>query len=325
MESVVLFDPSIRSLNLGDGIIFASAERELGFLTAGRFTVRCSTHSPVVAFYQNTHRSLTMRLFDRAKYKIVCGSNLLWKRMFRPEPSWNINPFNCLPYTGSILLGVGTHKDARLKRLDGYTVRLYRKVLNANYIHSARDEATKEIIEELGFKALNTGCPTMWRFTDEFCRGIPEGKARNAVVTLTYPGQNKAADKKMLDVLTASYERVWFWPQYAFDDEYFEQLGASQKIERLEPTLEAFSHILGTEDVDYVGTRLHGGMFAMQHKKRSIIIEIDNRAHDMRENYNFMSIRQDDIDGLSALLEKSWKTRIGINQDAINLWKHQFL
>lgn len=40
METVVLFDPGIRSLNKGDEIIMRSAERELNIAEYGVFTQR---------------------------------------------------------------------------------------------------------------------------------------------------------------------------------------------------------------------------------------------------------------------------------------------
>lgn len=322
MESIVLFDPSIRSLNLGDHIISRSVESEIEFLTKGRFVIHCATHSPVVTFYQNTRRSKTMRFYDEAKYKFVCGSNLFWKRMLRPEPSWNINPFNSMPYENCILLGVGTHKDSR--RMDFYTRRLYKGILNKEFIHSARDEAAKALIENLGLKALNTGCPTMWRFTDAFCNEIPDDKASSVVFTLTDYSHDAIADQKLINVILKNYEKVWFWPQGAFDLEYLYQIYRSERIRILSPTLQAFEDLLNNEDIDYVGTRLHAGIFAMQHKKRSIIIAIDNRVRDMRRTYGLLTIDRSDMDCLEDMIARKLKTRVGIDITTIDRWKSQF-
>lgn len=35
---------------------------------------------------------------------------------------------------------------------------------------------TKVFLEEMGFKAWNTGCPTLWGLTPEFCTEIPSKK-----------------------------------------------------------------------------------------------------------------------------------------------------
>ena len=39
--------------------------------------------------------------------------------------------------------------------------------------------------KELGLKAINTGCVTMWMLTPEFCKSIPKKKADAAIITLT--------------------------------------------------------------------------------------------------------------------------------------------
>lgn len=42
--------------------------------------------------------------------------------------------------------------------------------------------------------------------------------------------------------------------------------------------MKGFDTVLANEDIDFVGTRLHGGIRALQKKKRSLIIAVDNRA-----------------------------------------------
>lgn len=322
MEYIVMFDPSIRSLNLGDRIIMNSAESELAFLTSGEYVMSCGTHSPVASFHQCSKNNPRMEFFNKAKYKFVCGSNLLWKRMLRPEPSWNVNLFNCKPYKNSILIGVGTNKGSR--GMDVYTKALYRKILSKNYIHSTRDEATKELVESLGLQAINTGCPTMWRFTEEFCQTIPTKKADEVVFTITDYNQNPKADTKLIETLESSYKEVWFWPQGWLDEKYLNSLGSLSKVRILDPSIEAFAKLLDSRTVDYVGTRLHAGMFAMQHARRSIVIAIDNRVRDMKKTYGINSIERDEIDGLSGLLFSEIDTHIGINAEAILEWKAQF-
>lgn len=323
MNYIVLFDPSIRSLNMGDHIIMRSAESELSFLTRGEYVARCGTHSPVATFYQCASKNPRMKFFDKAKYKFVCGSNLLWRRMLCPEPSWNLNLFNCRPYEGCTLVGVGTHRDSR--KMDLYTRKLYHKVLGEQYIHSTRDEATKQLVESLGLRAINTGCPTMWRFTESFCSAIPSEKSDEVVFTLTDYSQNPKADSKLIEILQASYEKVWFWPQGWLDEQYLDSLHASAKVKMLNPTLDSFATLLDSKRIDYVGTRLHAGMFAMQHARRSIIIAIDNRVRDMKETYGINSIERDDIDGVSELIDGLIETHIGIDVDAIEAWKNQFI
>ena len=322
MESIVLFDPSIRSLNLGDHIIMDSAERQLAEITRGRFTLKCATHAPVVTFYQNTRRNPRMRFYDEAKYKFVCGSNLLWRRMLIPRPTFNINPFNCMPYEGSILFGVGS--DSGKKSLDGYTKRLYRRILSRDYIHSTRDDKTKAIVEELGLKAINTGCPTMWNFTAEFCSSIPAEKAENVVFTLTDYNRDAKCDKEMIRILKRNYAEVHMWLQGAFDEEYLDSLDERDGVKLVAPSLDAFGEVLSREDIEYVGTRLHAGMYALQHRCRSLILVVDERVSSMRKTYGINCINRDNVADLEDMLNALIPTTMNIDEAAISLWFSQF-
>lgn len=322
MESVVLFDPSIRSLNLGDHIIMDSAERQLSEITRGRFTLKCATHAPAVTFYQNTRRNPRMRFYDEAKYKFVCGSNLLWRRLSIPRPTFNINPFNCMPYEGCILLGVGS--DSGTKDLDGYTRRLYRKVLSAEYTHSTRDDKTKALVESLGLKAINTGCPTMWGFTEEFCSLVPCKKAENVIFTITDYSRDYERDRELIRILKRNYDKVSMWLQGAFDEEYLEQLGERDGIRLVGPSLQAFDEALSCGDIDYVGTRLHAGMYALQHKRRSIILTVDERVRSMKATYGINCIERENICALEAMINSDFPTHMNIKEDAINGWLSQF-
>lgn len=322
MESIVLFDPSIRSLNLGDHIIMDSAERQLAEITRGRFTLKCATHAPAVTFYQNTRRNPRMRFYDEAKYKFVCGSNLLWRRLSIPRPTLNINPFNCMPYEGCILLGVGS--DSGQKDMDGYTRRLYRKVLSSEYVHSTRDDKTKAIVESLGLKAINTGCPTMWGFTEEFCAEIPTDKADDVVFTITDYSRDPGRDREMIRSLKRNYNNVSMWLQGAFDEEYLDELGEHDGIRLVGPSLREFHEALSEGSVDYVGTRLHAGMYALQHKRRSIILIVDQRVRSMKVSYGINCLEREDVESLDDLINSEVPTHMNIDEEAINSWLSQF-
>ena len=106
MKTVVLFDPSIRSLNMGDHIIMKSAKDELKEIISDKFLIHCATHQPPVTCYQNTRLNPKIKIYDDAQFKFICGSNLLWKNLMIPRPTFNVNLFNTKIYENSILMGV---------------------------------------------------------------------------------------------------------------------------------------------------------------------------------------------------------------------------
>ena len=86
---------------------------------------------------------------------------------------------------------------------------IYKKLLNNTYFHSVRDERSKEYVESLGLKAINTGCVTMWMLTPEFCKTIPTKKASRVVFTLTAREHNhpmKMQDQELINILNRNYE-----------------------------------------------------------------------------------------------------------------------
>ena len=106
---------------------------------------------------------------------------------------------------------------------------------------------------------------------------------------------------------------------------YFKTLKNVEDVEIVAPALEAFAEVLDNNDIDYVGTRLHGGVFAIQRKKRTIIITIDNRTRNINKINNLNVIERENIDKLETLIKSSFKTEVRVDHEAVNKWRNQFL
>ena len=91
------------------------------------------------------------------------------------------------------------------------------------------------------------------------------------------------------------------------------------------PNLSEYDEILKKE-IDYIGNRLHGGIFALQHKCRTIIIGIDYRVEEMGKNFSLPYLMRGNIENeLNKKIMSEWKTEIkGINFELIKKWKQQF-
>ncbi len=322
-NKIIKFNTSYGTLNMGDFIINESINREMKDLFENSFVIDYATHTPVVTSYQALKKNPVIKNCQEAKYKFICGTNILSANMLRPWPTLNINICNCRPYIDSILLGCGMGGSPRKPNL--YTKLLYKKVLSKKFIHSTRDEKTKEFLNRMGYRAINTGCPTMWMLNKDHCSKIPEKKSEAVVFTLTDYCQDKENDKKMIKILKEAYSKLYFWVQGSEDYDYLQELiqQSNEKITIIYG-LDAYRKLLENECIDYVGTRLHAGIYAMQKKRRSIIVAIDNRAKDMRETYALPTVDRDDIDHLAKLINGAFKTDIKINEAAIKEWKEQF-
>ena len=322
MKKVLLFDTSHGTQNMGDFIINRAINEEMQFLLDKCFVVRYGTHNPILRFSQNMKKNRIKDFCNKADYKFICGTNLLYTSLNHLTPGFNINLYDANNYKRSILLGCGM--GGADKKADLRTKHIYRKVLSKDYIHSTRDERAKNFIESLGFKAINTGCPTLWMLTKDFCREIPQKKSSRVIFTLTDYCRDKDKDQKIINILKRCYDEVFFWIQGSDDLDYFKSLSNTEDIKLVAPNLEAYEKILNEGNIDYVGTRLHAGIFAMRHKVRSIIIIVDNRARDMKKTYNLVAINRSEINELERIIKSNFETNVNIDVEKIEEWKKQF-
>ena len=323
MKRILLLDTSVGSLNMGDEIIGRSIEMNWRELFSSNYVMRLATHTPMYTPAQYFLSTRRLSIFKGADIKLLCGTNALYTNMLRPLPTWNINYLNCGMATGTVCLGVGAGVNSSSVNL--YTRALYRKVLSRDLVHSVRDERTKHLLQRVGLRAWNTGCPTLWGLTPEHCETIARTKGDEVVFTLTSYHPNPRKDRAMVDVLRRSYSRLHFWPQSIDDLDYLQSLGAADGVEIVTPSLAGFREVLD-RGVDYVGNRLHGGIFALQRKRRAIIVAIDYRAREMAKDYSLPLVERDSIEtDLADLIESSWPTAIhGLDFDRIEKWKAQF-
>lgn len=310
----VLLDTSMDSDNCGDGIIMENCMLQL----SDCLDVAALRHIP-------THRLPTeeekQQLRTSGK-KILCGTNILSGHM-RSYGLWRLGA-EVSPYRETILMGVGF--DSKDESFDGYTRQLLRTVLSRDGYHSVRDSFSEQKLKSMGISnVLNTGCPTMWNLTPEHCAAIPTVKAKNVVCTVTDYCRDKANDKAMLDILFDSYEKVYLWLQGRDDLAYIQELGYADKLILIPSTLADYDTVLKQSDLDYVGTRLHAGIRALNKGHRSLIISIDNRAECIGDDTGLPVLRREDVClMLKERLSGNFETNITLPRENITWWKGQF-
>ena len=175
-------------------------------------------------------------------------------------------------------------------------------------LHSVRDSFTESQLKAVGINnVINTGCPTMWNLTPEHCKSISAVKSNAVVFTLTDYNQDLTSDLKLISALKYLYQDVYFWPQGSGDISYFESLPIDvvREVKVLSPHLHSLNAILVSGNIDYVGTRLHAGIRALQRKVRSLIIGIDNRAIEKSKDFGLPVLSRTDIDRLREGANKS--------------------
>lgn len=316
-KQIVVFNTSSNTDNLGDYIIMRYCYQVLDEIFGEKDYIDISTHR--IPTKEDEHK------VKATKYKFVCGTNLLTSHI---EQWWNWrlpDGFRGkIPYRNVILMGAGwgTYQD----ECSDYSKMIYRCLLCPSVLHSVRDQYTEEKLKSIGINnVINTGCPTMWNLTPEFCKEIPVNKARDVITTVTDYRRDVKSDNLMLNILSKNYRHVFLWLQGKRDEEYLNTLQRPSNLIVVPRKLEAYEELLKQGSIDYVGTRLHAGIFALNYKIRSIIVAVDNRAIEIARDTNLPIILRDAIGtALDEKINRELQMNIKINVEHIQRFKRQF-
>ncbi len=316
MKKITIFNTSIISDNIGDFIIMDSVNREFKELFKKDMIFHSITHDKI--------SKATYRLNKISDYSFIGGTNLLSSNM-NIYNQWKINLIDALFLKNIILMGVGWWQYQRKPNF--YTKYLLKKVLSRNFLHSVRDSQAEEMLKSIGIKnIINTGCMTMWQLTQEHCEKIPITKSDNVVFTITDYNKDSLLDQKFINILNKNYKKIYFWPQGSGDLEYIKTLNNVSNINILGGNLISYDELLDDKSIslDFIGTRLHAGIRALQKLRRTIILGIDNRAEEKKKDFNLNVLSRVDIDKLETFLKNDFETKIRINEENINIWRNQF-
>ena len=317
MKHLLLFDTAEGTENIGDGVIMDYCKQQLEECLKGHyFTYQVPTHLEI--------GKQSYILNKKSDLNIVCGTNIL-KTSILFNKGWMLHLKDILHLKNLCLMGAGWG-NYNTYNCDPYTKWAYKRILSKTLIHSVRDEYTKKRLNSIGIKnVLNTGCPTMWKLTPDFCQSIPTCKGKYVVTSLTYYRPDQEYDRLMLNILLKNYEKVFLWTQQDQDLNYFQSLNIQGEIIVLRPTLASYDSLLKEcKGLDYVGSRLHGGIRALNHKVRSLIVGIDNRATEIHKDTNLPYIARENMHNLPQWINSNTKTQIILPQENINKWKSQF-
>ncbi|MFS4416953.1 polysaccharide pyruvyl transferase family protein [Maribacter sp. 2307ULW6-5] len=305
-----ILNPSIASTNLGDRIIYDSVWTVLRQV----FPYDMFTDYPTqlhTAFDAKTMMSEKELLF-------ISGTNLLSSNL-ETRHQWKINNSHKRFLKNKVVL-FGTGWWQYQGGINKYTEKIYNSVLNKNVVHSVRDSYTEQKLHDIGImNVANTTCPTLWQLTPEKCATIPRKRANAVITTLTFYHQNKVEDYRMLELLEENYEKVYLWLQSTNDHHYYNELNKGfKKIEFVPPTVEAYNSILDNADIDYIGTRLHAGVRALQKGLRTLILAVDNRAFEIGRDVNLNVVKRENVDRAIDFINNEYRTEIKLPTQNIN-------
>ncbi len=313
MLKVTVLDPSITSVNLGDQIIMQATRSILNRLFPDAFYVTLPTHE---FFLWESYR-----ICRDSDYVFVGGSNLLKSKMLWNN-QWKISPLDWLLRRNCILLGCGWwHYQSEP---DWYSRHLLQRILSHRHLHSVRDDYTRQQLQAAGMDNVrNTACITMWDLNTEHCSRIPATRAPRVMTTVTGYNANPEVDRAVMALLLKHYQEVLLWVQQPEDLPYARAL-SDARVKFIAPNLHTYTDYLQTHHVDYIGTRLHGGIRALQCGKRSLILAVDNRAVEISRDTQLPVRQRDDLAGIEQWILSPASTHLRLPVPAIEAWQAQF-
>lgn len=299
-------DPSLGSANAGDDIIAEAVSGELERLGATD-VVRLST--------RRRWSRAELRAAARCGLFIVGGTNLLASHPWSYR-QWRVGVAEAAVMRRRVVLfGVGWWQ---YQPTPDATARLMlRALLDPTLPHSVRDGYTQRQLGRIRVPVINTSCPTLWRVP---LRGTVRGGFRSTVVTTVtdyYP--DVAADSVMLETIQRRARDVVVWPQGGSDLEYLRQLGFGGRV--LPPRLEAFDDILRAPGAEYVGTRLHAGIRALQRGVPAAVVAVDNRAAEISRDVGLWTLPRDQIGHLDSRLDGWSEWSLALPHLDIERWR----
>jgi len=317
MKTISLLDTTISDYNLGNQIIMDAVNNIMNEIFQDDFIFRLQ--------YAEKFGKQSLSYIRKSDYTFFGGTNSLSSQMNKySQMGFKLTD---LIYIRNklILLGIGWWQ-YQLKP-NTYTMFFLNNLLSKNTLHSVRDSYTKLMLENIGIlNVINTSCPTTWNLTVEHCMQIPSTKSENVLITLTDYNQSKEWDEKLLELVFSNYKKVFYWIQGSGDLAYINSFTNidRNKLNIISPRLHLYDEILKNEDVDYIGTRLHAGIRAIQNKKKSLILAIDNRAKEISKDINLNTADRDDLLSVSNFISNNYKTELNIPFGNIETWKGQF-
>lgn len=313
-KDIGLLNPSIGSANLGDLIIYDSIYNSLRDI----FPNDLFTNYPT-----QLHTSYdAMAEMSKKDMLFVVGTNLLTSNLDISN-QWKITTAHMRFIKGQVvLMGCGWWQYQG--DINNFSKKIYKNILNKEVLHSVRDNYTLEKLKSIGIEnVVNTTCPTLWGLTEDHCLQIPTQKKENVITTLTCYKKDADLDYKMLKTLSDNYENVYLWAQGLDDIIYYDSLNDGFKnINIIPPTLEAFDSALESIECDYIGSRLHAGVRALQKKRRTLILAVDNRAIEIGRDVN-LNVEKRDCDYILVenFIQNTYNTKINLPIENIMLWK----
>lgn len=314
METITIVDTSISTDNVGDEIIMDAVNEIVSDLFPNAYIFRVPSHDAL--------SERTRAFVRKSAWCFIGGTNLL-SSVINPWNLWRLDRLAANAFGSSRTICLGTGWNDYMQSPSSESKILLETALSSNHVHAVRDKYTQDHLTSIGINSVFTSCPTTWVLSSKFCSKIPTKKAKIAIITLSAWRAEIELDKAWIDIVRDNYDEVFFFSQMQDDFQYLAGLGYDD-IKTVAATVQAYDRFLNDHDVDFIGTRLHGGIRALQKGRRALILSIDNRAAEMGRDTGLPVLPRSDSAAVGKWINGAPPLTITLPEDAIASWKRQF-
>lgn len=301
MTKIVILNTALETDNQGDHIIMDACQQWLP--KHSEFAVHMASHQP------RTDKELEQ--LKEAELVILCGTNALTANMKRSHWKLSDEELDGSYYDDKLVLyGVGWSEWT--ENITEQTKQFLNRSISTKCASSVRDKKTASIIEaSIGRHVTYTACPTLW-FAGYTNRDYLRSTGHVTFTLTDY--RPHANDAVFLKWLLDNYDTLAFWEQGANDFKYLCEILerievdycldtktiANERITCIASGLASYDRLVGAGD--YIGSRLHGGIRAMQKSNYPVkIIAVDNRATEIGHSAGMPVIQQNAEDFIAQL------------------------
>jgi hypothetical protein len=287
MANITLFDTSVSSANAADTYLTRTCEDIISKEFSEYHQFKVSTHNPL-------DRISKGRLED-SDFGIICGSGIISQVSVGvcELSQWRINPLDIkMPVTG---LGIGIEglNNQWTPEAANFYTRIFKK-----FPVGVRGPISYQALTQIGVNAIDIGCPTLWGIHHMDVQLPKGGVIFSANIYRNYEIE------KYYDEIKKRHTNVYLFCQHPSDEKLFkEKLGNKYKLEFAPRNLFALGDFAISNDLYYIGSRIHAGAYLLKQKIPCYLIKSDWRSVDVWDYANLPMLNS--VDDLKEILQKT--------------------
>ena len=149
---------------------------------------------------------------------------------------------------------------------------------------------------------------------------INHAKTSCAIITITDYKKDPIKDREMINIISNNYKTIYLWNQGSNDIEYLKTITTDNVFKEIKVIPSSLSYLdnflkVYRYDLNYIGTRLHAGIYCMDKGIRTHIVGVDQRARNIASEVGLQFIERSKIEKLDNLISSDYNINCSLPND----------